>query len=203
MLSLGVLGAGSVCCALALKISLGPFHFWAPYLVENLKGVILVVFLTWQKVGPLFILLRLSFSILILILVNIIMGPLLALSALDLPVLILFSGLGHIRWVIRCTGGTRFVYFIFYCTLSGLILLDKRPSKIMQLICLAGLPPITGFMIKLLALQRIIPWLWVVLLLGSSLVIYSYIRGFILRGSRNVRPLALVICWRGIFLLFV
>jgi len=200
MLRLGRLGL-IVCAALALKISLAPFHFWAPSLVDSLKGVILVIFLTWQKVAPLFVLLRLSLSLILLALVNIVIGALLALSAVGLPVLLLFSGLRHARWVVRCSVSRRLVYFIFYCALVSLILLDKSPSKIIQLICLAGLPPITGFIIKILALQGMSAWIWPILLAGSSLVIYAYMRGFMAKNVVFTRPMSVFVCWGGLFLI--
>ena len=69
-------------------------------------------------------------------------------------------------------------YFFLYTVVTGPIFLDKpRP---VWLINLAGLPPLTGFFMKVGVLQLIRVGLGVILLSFSVVLLFSYMRLYLM-----------------------
>lgn len=184
---------------LLLKMSLVPFHFWGARIIDRIGNATALLFLTWQKIAPLFILLkRSSFYLLTYLIVNAVWS-ICSTGARCLKVLLFFSGLLHSSWMI--TGKNTALYFILYCiSLAPLLILNISNANVSLLIFnMAGIPPLTGFFIKFYVLQLVRFWLSIILITFSFFTVYAYLRVFLKRIKGPLRYACLVTLI-GIFL---
>merc|ERR1719187_287498 len=102
------------------------------------------------------------------------------MSAASLPPLLVFSGLVQIGWVLRLGGGTLMWYYlaIYYLGLLAVIVYQRERTVPFALALLnaGGIPPMTGFMIKLRALGALPAMSGVVLLTARGAALTSYVR---------------------------
>lgn len=171
---------------LTLKIGLMPCHFWGPLVIKNLKPLIIFIFLTWQKVGPL---LLLSTTLpgqvgKILIILNAIGGRLFIQFTTDAPLIMLFSGLTQRAWLISLIQQPRiiWIFFLIYTSILSSVLCrlqlkNKRWDFMLGLLNMGGLPPFSGFGAKVKALGRIeTSFNLIPLLVRSVISLYGYLR---------------------------
>ena len=140
----------------------------------------LATLLTWQKLAPLCLILFLPINLYTVSLVNALLGALMMMSAVSLPALLVFSGLVQIGWVLRLGGGTLIWYYLamYYLGLLAVIVYQRESTVPFALALLnaGGLPPMTGFMIKLRALGALPAMRGVVLLTARGAALTSYVR---------------------------
>ena len=174
---------------LLLKTSLAPFHFWGGEIVAKLNIKMTLIFLTWQKIAPLAIILRLSHLAAILFL-NLLVSARCSIGTKKLRVVIFFSGIINICWVLVAPKTLAYKYFLLYCVIAApVFFISTNPYLIINL---AGLPPITGFFLKLGVLQHVNLDLGIVLIAFSVPLLYAYIRVFLIaptKGSFNLTTL--------------
>ena len=87
-------------------------------------------------------------------------------------------------------------YFFLYTIVTVPIFLDK-PSPLF-IINLAGLPPLTGFFMKIGVLQLISVNLGVILLFFSVILLFSYMRLFLMGREKDMKYL-IPCCLGGLF----
>ena len=108
------------------------------------------------------------------------------LSAACLSTLLIFRGLVQMAWVISLGGGSPIwqYLFLYYLSLWAVIWYHRRKTTpfAVALLNAGGLPPLTGFMIKLRALGSLTTPTGVLLLAGRGAALVSYVR--VLLGSR-------------------
>lgn len=205
----------SLTIAMLAKIGAAPFHNWYPSVISNIQWSSIFILSTVQKIAPLWILIdNLRFSPLISLLagVNAIVGGIGGLAQSDIRNILAFSSIGHIGWIIYAilfSQPTTLIYYVRYLLHLTLIIytfiifniyspkdvisISSVPKfwKILiflSLLSIGGLPPLLGFIPKLIILNlsaysTIIPML---LILGSYLNIYFYIN--LLWSSFMVNP---------------
>jgi len=167
---------------LLLKARLAPFHFWGGAIICKITIVLGFTFLTWQKLIPLFmILIRTNNGYVnVIILVNVFIGALRRLGTKDLLHVLFFSGLLHSGWTISPSIVGASIYFLLYCLISAPIFNSPNTTNLSILILnIAGIPPMTGFFIKLEVLQIVRYGLGVALILSSLFMLYTYARTFL------------------------
>ena len=138
-----------------------------------------ILFLTWQKIAPLLLLLTLSskMSLLIVLIANLFVASYRRISRKELALLLFFSSLIHLGWVVAIPLNLAIMYFSFYCIMTfPFITLTNIPILLFNI---AGLPPFTGFFMKLMAIQSLSLGLTILVLFFSLLVLYAYIRIFL------------------------
>lgn len=179
MLSGGLLSDHSmrkiVTVGLLLKAGLAPTHFWAPRFVDKVRNFYALTFLTWQKIAPLsYVLIHTTKNIIILIILLNMVASSRAVGTKSIKLLMFFTSLLHTSWILMGTFNMAIKYFIFYVVITVPIFI-----KVDNLLLLnqAGLPPITGFIIKIEMLQCNVT-LGILLLAASVFTLYSYIRIF-------------------------
>jgi len=193
-----------VLLGLLLKASIAPLHFWGAAIVSKLTELTAALFLTWQKIAPIFlIILSTSKSILHIVLVlNILVASRCGVGAKNIYILLFFSGLLHVRWIITNPLSCAFTYFLLYTISTLPIFFTEFSINLIVLIMnRAGLPPLTGFFIKLNLLQNMRLSYGILLLAMSTPLLYAYIRVFIY-GSRNrgtLKVQTVLVCRLGIF----
>ena len=106
--------------SICIKIGSFPFYSWYPSVIKSINWFGCIILRTWQKLGPLciivFYLNKFSFIIIIRIL-NIIIGGAFGIIQSDLRVLMAYSSISHLGWIIRVllvNSLVRIVYFLLY-----------------------------------------------------------------------------------------
>lgn len=181
-------GEKCVLRGLLLKIGLFPFHFWGVVLIPTIAKRITFIFLSWQKVGALWLLIVSSPKMFLLLVVamNVVLSPLFAYRSKRLNILLLFSGIIHLCWSLLSPLFWR--YYIYYVVMMCPIFLLKGLNISFRILNLAGLPPFTGFILKLEIMPLLRMDICIVLLSFSLLIVYSYLRIFIshIRGELSM-----------------
>jgi len=192
--------------AITLKLGIVPCHYWFPATIRNIRWINCLILSTWQKIGPLFIIAYVIKSeqvyIAIIATINALIGRIMGLRQLSLKKIIAYSSIAHIGWTIAgisikipCLSIT---YFIFYLLISMPLFIifnlmkinfiyeswksTIRPilkfSTIVLFLSLGGLPPLTGFMPKLLIINILLNYriiIVIVLLISSLITLFFYL----------------------------
>nr|YP_009503528.1 NADH dehydrogenase subunit 2 [Pectinatella magnifica]AWX65965.1 NADH dehydrogenase subunit 2 [Pectinatella magnifica] len=195
--------------SLLLKMGIFPFFFWVPSVMNSTSWVSGLILITWQKVAPLALLssLNLSGSQLQLITVmsvsSILVGGLLGINQTQLRALMAYSSIAHGGWMVLLSAlsmSSLKLYFILYSIISSGLLwslsktyqslltqtktLDCKSSMdylsiSMSLLSLGGMPPLTGFFAKVVAIREILDtgmvWLLTLIILGTLMSLSYYL----------------------------
>nr|YP_009192170.1 NADH dehydrogenase subunit 2 [Magelona mirabilis]ALO81685.1 NADH dehydrogenase subunit 2 [Magelona mirabilis] len=194
---------------LVLKLGASPLHFWFPVVMSGMNWINCLVLATWQKISPLFLLLTISSSLFkplaSISALSAIVGGLMGMNQTNLRPLLAYSSIGHMGWLILLTQasmGMLIIYFLVYISISAPLFLifhlifKERLSQNSPLqnwpknqliltgiliLSLGGIPPLTGFMAKWLAIQYatpLAPLATTLLVIGSLLSLYYYLMLF-------------------------
>ena len=134
---------------------------------------------------------------------NLVVAASCAIGSKRILILIFFSGLIHIRWLIAAPFTVGCAYFALYVLASApIFVVINSPATLnlpILMINLAGLPPITGFLIKLGVLQLIPLRIGGIILALSTILLFSYIRVFLLapRTKGPVKAITALACCIG------
>nr|AAP72111.1 NADH dehydrogenase subunit II [Craugastor lauraster] len=195
--------------ALMMKIGIAPFHFWLPDVMQGIPLHAGLVLSTWQKLPPIMLLLEVSSSTNLELLLSAgilssIMGGWGGINQTQVRKLLAYSSITHLGWMIAVSklspSLTLFSFMIYTLITSSffvaLITLNvkttpdfstawsKSPSitlfTLLLLLSLGGLPPLTGFLPKLLITQKLVSEnlsvYAVTLFLSSLLSLFFYLR---------------------------
>lgn len=194
--------------ALFIKVGAFPGHFWYPSVIASISWINCMILSTWQKVAPLALLSVItreisSQVIIVLSGINAIVGGIFGINQTNLRSLLAYSSIGHLGWILAMIAINKTIvwvlYFTTYCILVipvfYMIILTNRKTVYdlynlhklnyfipvitsLLLLSLAGLPPLTGFLPKLLVVSVIIEsnyFTLIFLLIGSYINLYYYI----------------------------
>lgn len=195
----------SLMLALIVKAGLPPCHFWLPSVISSLNWLLCAILATWQKVAPITILIFLTlpnnFLLISFLILGILVSGLGGLNQTQTRSILAYSSIGHISWIVTTSifsSSSALIYLILYILLSlplfiafSLSNLNSAKNKSrpiiplnfiifipLFLISLGGLPPLTGFVPKWLALETLTPNafpLSIALILGSTLNLSYYL----------------------------
>nr|UZC53576.1 NADH dehydrogenase subunit 2 [Artemia sinica]UZC53589.1 NADH dehydrogenase subunit 2 [Artemia sinica] len=185
--------------ALLIKIGAAPFHMWLVSISKSMSWSIMALLMTFQKIGPLLGLTMIQFTNSFFILVSAMIGGLGGLNQSNLRLIMAFSSVSHLSWLM--INMTSFflvsIYFITYLIIlcfvmallqqSGLFSLTQMgnytslmysTSILFGLLSLAGLPPFLGFFIKWMSLEMNIlsPIIVMILVMSSCFSVYFYFK---------------------------
>lgn len=109
---------------------------------------------------------------------NVVVGALIVLSASALAPFLVFSGLIQFAWVLSLRAGTQMWHYLalYFTSLLAVIAYYDRAtsSRAVALLNAAGLPPMTGFMIKLRAMMQMRTTTAMILLIGRGAALSAY-----------------------------
>lgn len=189
---------------IVIKLGIIPVHFWVRLVISPLSKRNLFIFLRWQKLAPLIILINRARKFTFFALLNVWFGAYL-ISALSTPIyLLIVSGFIQLGWITVLYGYV-FFYFIFLYFIilipAVCFMLSPNPSFTLAIRNIAGIPPFTGFWIKLKALYIFRFFLSTTLLIGNRIAIIRYIRLIInpVYTLTNVSPILVLPLVLGIF----
>nr|YP_009244871.1 NADH dehydrogenase subunit 2 [Amynthas hupeiensis]AMO26956.1 NADH dehydrogenase subunit 2 [Amynthas hupeiensis]BDQ43719.1 NADH dehydrogenase subunit 2 [Amynthas hupeiensis]BDQ43732.1 NADH dehydrogenase subunit 2 [Amynthas hupeiensis] len=191
-----------------LKLGSAPCHFWYPSVMSSISWISCTILSSWQKLAPLAILVfftsQMSKSLIMLMAgLNAMLGGIMGMNQSQLRTIMAYSSIGHLGWMLSFMLLDKpmmsMLYFTIYCSLIIPLFMffnimnfttSKQLSKITMispssqmfistlLISLAGLPPLTGFMPKMLAIMMLANYntpLIIILILGSLMNLFFYL----------------------------
>nr|YP_010956940.1 NADH dehydrogenase subunit 2 [Kathetostoma albigutta]WMY90098.1 NADH dehydrogenase subunit 2 [Kathetostoma albigutta] len=169
--------------ALAMKMGLAPLHSWLPEVLQGLDLTTGLLLSTWQKIAPFALLLQIPSdnpTLMIMIgLTSTIVGGWGGLNQTQLRKILAYSSIAHLGWMILIMQfspalATLALLTYFIMTSSTFLMFKLNNSTNLNtlaiswaktpalttlapllLLSLGGLPPLTGFMPKLLILQEL------------------------------------------------
>nr|BDQ44213.1 NADH dehydrogenase subunit 2 [Polypheretima elongata] len=194
--------------SILLKLGSAPCHFWYPSVMASISWISCTILSSWQKLAPLAILVffvgQSSKSMIPLMAgLNALIGGIMGMNQSQLRTMMAYSSIGHLGWMMSFMLMNKpmmsMFYFTIYCSLiiplfmlfnSMNLMTSKQLSKVpvissitqlsisILLISLAGLPPLTGFMPKMLAILMLsshyMP-LIIILIIGSLMNLFFYL----------------------------
>nr|BDQ44226.1 NADH dehydrogenase subunit 2 [Pheretima kunigamiensis] len=194
--------------SILLKLGSAPCHFWYPSVMSSISWISCTILSSWQKLAPLSILIfftmQTSKSIIpLMAALNALLGGIMGMNQSQLRTIMAYSSIGHLGWMMSFMlldkPMTTMFYFTIYCSLIIPLFMimsmmnlttSKQLSKTtvispinqlsisILLISLAGLPPMTGFMPKMLAITMLATYntpLIIILILGSLMNLFFYL----------------------------
>nr|YP_010148854.1 NADH dehydrogenase subunit 2 [Unio mancus]QQV69758.1 NADH dehydrogenase subunit 2 [Unio mancus] len=165
--------------AMCLKLGVAPFHFWFPPVMASLQLTPAFILLTWQKIAPILAISSLNSLLIKAIMpiatISALWGGIGGLNQTDIRSLLTYSSIAHTGWMLASIN-SNYIILIAYLTTYILINMSiytfltkehtksykqlfssKEPEKVfilaITILSLGGLPPLTGFIMKLLVLM--------------------------------------------------
>nr|UYK52144.1 NADH dehydrogenase subunit 2 [Zaraea sp. CSCS-Hym-MC0131] len=189
--------------SLLMKLGAAPFHWWTPKIINSMNWKNCFILLTWQKINPLIMISMTKISNLIYysIILSTIIGAILGLNQTSLKLLITYSSINHISWLLISLMLNKSIfisYFIIYSISLFMICIMLNNNNIkflnqliknnnynmftkiitlMMFLSLSGIPPLLGFMPKFEVLILMIKnklFMESILFIMFSLIILSY-----------------------------
>ena len=193
---------------LLIKIGVAPFHFWFPQVISMISWPLCIILTTWQKIVPLFIIISIInindlIFISFVVIIRALVGGFGGLNQTYIRSLLAYSRIGHIAWILRCIIFSLriiWLYYIIYCFITlriiFIIIIINQFSSISSfiiknipfililtfivlLLSLGGLPPLLGFVPKLMVITNLIGVISIglifILILGSLINLYYYL----------------------------
>nr|ADU54871.1 NADH dehydrogenase subunit 2 [Dosidicus gigas] len=189
--------------SLVLKLGGAPLHFWMPSIAKQMSWSILFMMLTWQKLAPLLMLSLVNSNLMVVMLVSMastIVGSVMALNQTNIQLIMTYSSISHLGWMlsmITINSSLTMMYFFNYIMISmplmnmlsmtlgnHLFMLTQQTKMnnmipISLILSLGGLPPLLGFMSKLIILISLIEMklmmLAMFMFVGTLISLYFYL----------------------------
>nr|YP_010547179.1 NADH dehydrogenase subunit 2 [Abia niui]UYK52079.1 NADH dehydrogenase subunit 2 [Abia niui] len=160
--------------SLLMKLGAAPFHWWTPKIINLLNWKNCFILLTWQKINPMIMISMTKISNLIYysILMSTIIGAILGLNQTSLKLLITYSSINHISWLLisLMMNLSIFIMYFFIYSISLLMIcmmlnnfnikflnqlmknnnynMFLKINTLMLFLSLSGIPPLLGFFPK-------------------------------------------------------
>lgn len=206
-------------CSILIKIGAAPFHYWFPQVIELSEWPQCFILITWQKIAP-FILISTSINTRTLLasLISAVWGALGGFNQISIKLILTYSSISHSGWIIAaCYLNYTYwvVYFLIYTVILTTVITLVRTSfkldtlkeiniwaadrklkfmLIINILSLGGLPPLLGFIRKIMVIKifietKIILIIFIIVL-RSLLSLYFYCRviysSIITNTSKNI-----------------
>nr|AZQ21934.1 NADH dehydrogenase subunit 2 [Arcoscalpellum epeeum] len=193
---------GIITVTISFKLGMAPLHFWFPEVLEGLNWSNSFIMLTWQKVAPLFVISILYnfMAIILFILFSSFTGAISGLNQTSLRKILAFSSISHMSWMggLIMVGSELWINYLSVYFLTSFIIclsfwyymvnhlsqlletkdLVKKFILFINLLSLAGLPPLLGFLPKFMAIDTLLDNIMILffLIFFSLVTLYFYTR---------------------------
>nr|YP_008757860.1 NADH dehydrogenase subunit 2 [Sepiella inermis]AGS18366.1 NADH dehydrogenase subunit 2 [Sepiella inermis] len=189
--------------SLILKLAGAPLHFWLPNMTKQMTWLILFLILTWQKLAPMFMLMLINSNLNIIIMISLLstmFGSISMLNQTNMQLIMTYSSISHLGWMlsmIMMNSSLTFLYFIIYIIISIPLfnLLSMQTSNYLYnlthknktnnfiipslILSLGGMPPLLGFLSKLLMLISLMKMNFIIftllMFIGSIISLFFYL----------------------------
>nr|YP_010736138.1 NADH dehydrogenase subunit 2 [Postolata guangxiensis]WEL36024.1 NADH dehydrogenase subunit 2 [Postolata guangxiensis] len=189
--------------AMCLKLGAAPLHFWFPPVMAGLPLLPAFILLTWQKIAPIFTISAISptltTKISLIASISALWGGIGGMNQTDIRSLLTYSSIAHTGWMLASINSTAPVLSVYimtyvlinlsiYTTLTSTstkfhkqLLAPKESYNSLLLaasiLSLGGLPPLTGFIMKLLVINYTQTSLLIIstLIVGALISLFYYL----------------------------
>ncbi len=186
-----------IALGLLLKLGFFPFHSWVPIVVVKSSWTARFLILSWQKLGPIILLIIIGNRILIYFscLIMLFIGSIGGLNQNRVRSISAYSSFVHSSWILMGLIGSFWIfvfYFLFYCFSlyilfscskiigkSSLKILSVRITGAVRVLILIGIPPFMGFIIKFMVLLSYPNFFLAFCIVGSVIRIKFYVSFFL------------------------
>nr|QLY89754.1 NADH dehydrogenase subunit 2 [Piscicola geometra] len=190
-----------------MKLGTFPCHFWFPHVMSSCKWYMCILLTTWQKLIPIFLFIFIininNTIILVSCILNMFIGGLFGMSSNNLKSIMAYSSIAHMGWMMTMKMVSMnllmLLYFAIYTfmvipmfiTLKKLnmnlyknfMLMNKNSFMntllvVIMLMSMAGLPPFTGFFLKLMVMYNMLEislYFMMMLVIVSIMSLYFYL----------------------------
>nr|WPN89778.1 NADH dehydrogenase subunit 2 [Metallus sp.] len=164
--------------SLFMKLGATPFHWWVTKILINLNWINCFYILTWQKISPLMMLMNLNNNMLMYLisLMSMFYSTIIMINQTSIKLIMTYSSINHLGWMLMLmllNSSMLIIYFIIYFLMNLSICLtmnklnltylnqmfkinNKTPFKsiifMLLFMSIAGLPPMLGFLPKILTI---------------------------------------------------
>nr|YP_010283690.1 NADH dehydrogenase subunit 2 [Cenometra bella]UKZ50756.1 NADH dehydrogenase subunit 2 [Cenometra bella] len=199
----------TITIALFFKISIAPFHFWFPEVINGINLTNGLILTTWQKIAPTIITINIIENlnneiIITCTTLSIIIGSWNGINQTQTRKIMAFSSINHMGWIILISifnQNTSLIMILIYIIINSAIftnLINNNTTNISStnknnilnpwnastlsilMLSLGGLPPLTGFINKILSINILVNnenfILTIPLILGSLISLFFYLR---------------------------
>nr|AAT08569.1 NADH dehydrogenase subunit 2 [Bipes tridactylus] len=171
--------------ALLMKLGVAPLHAWLPEVMQGTSTTMSMVIATWQKIAPFLLLYTISHNtyttmLLPIALLSTTLGGWGGLNQTQIRKMMAFSSIAHLGWAIATLTFNPALpllaltmYFIMTTNFFSLVLTTSTKTikdsasswsssphttllMLLSLLSLGGLPPLSGFMPKMLIMKELI-----------------------------------------------
>nr|QGK86779.1 NADH dehydrogenase subunit 2 [Siobla xizangensis] len=168
--------------SLLIKLGAPPFHWWMPKIFLNMNWMNCFIFITWQKIAPIFLLISMknNYMIYLTMLLSVISGAIMGMNQTMLKMIMIYSSINHLGWMLMLmliNKNILLIYFMSYSLINLLICLMMSKKKYLYInelfnnnnqnmyakiilmtlfLSLSGMPPFLGFLPKFLTLMQMI-----------------------------------------------
>nr|AVP81706.1 NADH dehydrogenase subunit 2 [Hylarana nigrovittata] len=203
------LPTNAITIALMMKLGLVPVHFWMPEVIQGTPLFTGLILSTWQKMAPMAIIIQCSHLmnlnlVILLGFASILIAGWGGISQTQLRKIMAFSSIGHLGWTILVLKFNpelalyNFFLYVIMTTAMFATLISINTTKMSEiatsfyknpyltlitmllLLSLAGLPPLTGFIPKILISLELVKYnailLAAMVMLISMLSLFFYLR---------------------------
>nr|YP_009645778.1 NADH dehydrogenase subunit 2 [Schistodesmus lampreyanus]QBS54503.1 NADH dehydrogenase subunit 2 [Schistodesmus lampreyanus] len=189
--------------AMCLKLGAAPLHLWFPPVMASLQLMPAFILLTWQKIAPLLAISSfsplLTKSTTIIAMISALWGGIGGLNQTDIRSLLTYSSISHTGWMLASLSSNNIIFMAYLTTYILInssifnfltkehtkshkqLFSSKEPSKFFVLaitiLSLGGLPPLTGFIMKLLVIMFTSAKMIIIfgLIVGALVSLYYYL----------------------------
>nr|AAX97686.1 NADH dehydrogenase subunit 2 [Necturus lewisi] len=179
------LSAALLTIALAMKLGVAPFHLWLPDILQGLDLLTGLILSTWQKLAPMILMIQINHELnvnllIIMAIMSILIGGWGGLNQIQLRKILAFSSIAHLGWMMLIMlflpnlALFNLIIYLFMTTSMFMMLImlkatninklstswTKNPTlaaiMLLTLMSLGGLPPMSGFVPKMLIMMELI-----------------------------------------------
>lgn len=194
-----------IICALIAKLGVAPFHIWAPRVMEGIRWFNCFIFLTWQKLAGLILISYIIINSIVVfpVIASLVIGSFGGINQSSIKKLIAYSSINNMGWIIigiTISFSLWIRYFLIYTFIvynliylfiiieinylnQFLINIHNSSFKIilsLLLFSFGGVPPLLGFLPKLIIIQSLILnsnfLILLIIIITSLITLFYYIR---------------------------
>nr|YP_010924974.1 NADH dehydrogenase subunit 2 [Scalpellum stearnsi]WKB17952.1 NADH dehydrogenase subunit 2 [Scalpellum stearnsi] len=195
-------GTQLITLTISLKMGMAPLHLWFPEVMEGLSWFNCFILMTWQKVGPMFVMSTIfNYQMIIFLsILSSVMGAISGLNQTSLRKILAYSAISHTGWMtsLMFVNSPFWIeYLMIYSMLSFVIcytfwyfktnyftqFMQMKTLKMkyiifINLFSLAGLPPLLGFYMKFFTIKVLYNEKFILffLIFSSLITLYFYTR---------------------------
>nr|QXP99386.1 NADH dehydrogenase subunit 2 [Eoscarta assimilis] len=186
---------------LMIKLGVAPFHMWMISLMESLNWLNCLILTTWQKIATLMLLSYLiNYSSIYNVILSLVVGSIGGINQLSIKKMLAYSSINSMGWIMMTMMTSMKIwinYFLIYSMMITSLIMILMKMKINYLnqslisinspltkmymstvmMSLGGLPPMMGFLPKLMVIQMMIitkNYLMIIIMVLTSLITMFY-----------------------------